>query len=290
MGPREKDMSLIERAVGRLDPRKAAVESSPQRSLRQPNDGLGAGPAGQDQDGSEKTEKKSAISGSSHVLGERGYAELDLESLKAEGFLTLADDRSSVAEEFRIIKRPLLANAFGRGAELVDQGNLIMVTSALPGEGKTFTAVNLAMSIALEMDKTVLLVDADVGRARIHKLFGMSMGPGLIDLLLDSSLDVSNVIIKTNIPKLRVITMGRYHSHSNELLASAEMLRLVKELAQRYSDRVVIFDAPPLLVTEGSALAHQGATLHLHATPGYRIVPPPRPPHPGLPIVPQPRR
>ena len=254
MGPGEKDMSLIERAVGRLDPREGAGRSSSRNPMDQPNDGSTTGHAGQAQEGSKATGEKAGIVSGAPVPGERGYAELDINSLKAEGFLTLADDRNPVAEEFRIIKRPLLANAFGRGAELVEQGNLIMVTSALPGEGKTFTAVNLAMSIALEMDKTVLLVDADVGRARIHKLFGMSMGPGLIDLLLDRSLDVSNVITKTNIPKLRVITMGRYHPHSNELLASAEMLRLVTELAQRYPDRVVIFDAPPLLVTSESVV------------------------------------
>ena len=124
-----------------------------------------------------------------------------------------------------------------------------MVTSSVPGEGKTYTAINLAMSIAMEMDKTVLLVDADVGRARIHQLLKVPLGPGLIDLLTGDSKDVGDVMLRTSVPKLRVIPMGRFHPHSNELLASDDMRRLTQELAQRYSDRMVIFDAPPLLST-----------------------------------------
>ncbi|MCG5535542.1 XrtA-associated tyrosine autokinase [Ectothiorhodospira mobilis] len=177
------------------------------------------------------------------------YTELNLARLKEEGFVTADASRNPVSEEFRMIKRPLLANAFGQGADLVRNGNLVMVTSARSGEGKTFTVINLAISIAMEMDKTVLLVDADVGRSRVHEILGTPMGPGLIDLLLDRDLDVGDVMIKTNIPKLRVIPMGRYHPHSNELLASRDMERLAQELAQRYPDRMVIFDSPPLLLT-----------------------------------------
>ncbi|MEA3641367.1 MAG: XrtA-associated tyrosine autokinase [Lamprobacter sp.] len=177
------------------------------------------------------------------------YVTLDLADLKAQGCVTPDSDRSRSAEEYRIIKRPLLENAFGRTASLVEQGNLIMVTSSIPGEGKTYTAVNLAMSIAMEMDKTVLLIDADVGRPRLHKMLGIQMGPGLVDLMVDSALDVRDVILRTNVPKLRIIPMGKYHPHANELLASGDMQRLMHELASRYEDRVIIFDSPPLLVT-----------------------------------------
>jgi exopolysaccharide/PEP-CTERM locus tyrosine autokinase len=178
-----------------------------------------------------------------------GQVEIDLAGLKAQGYVTPDADRSRVSEEYRIIKRPLLENAFGRTASLVEQGNLIMVTSSLPGEGKTYSAINLAISIAMELDKTVLLVDADVGRARLHKALKIPMGPGLIDLLLESKLDVGDVMLRTNVPKLRVIPMGKYHPHANELLASNEMQRLMHELASRYEDRIIIFDSPPLLVT-----------------------------------------
>jgi protein-tyrosine kinase len=175
--------------------------------------------------------------------------EIDLAALKSRGYVTGDGERTRVAEEFRVIKRPLLENIFGRGAALVDHGNLIMVTSAHSGEGKTWTAINLAISIAMEMDKTVLLVDADVGRARVHEVLGTPLGPGLIDLLTHENMDVSDVILRTSLPKLRVIPMGRYHPHSNELLASQEMTRLTRELATRYPDRIVIFDSPPLLMT-----------------------------------------
>ncbi len=174
---------------------------------------------------------------------------MDLARLREMNYVTPSGERTQLAEEYRLIKRPLLANAFGKNAALVEHGNIIMVTSARAGEGKTFTSINLAMSIAMEMDKTVLLVDADVGRARVHQVLGTPMGPGLIDLLVDDKLDVSDVIIRTNVPKLSLIPMGRYHAHSTELLASDEMQRLVMELANRYSDRIVIFDAPPLLLT-----------------------------------------
>lgn len=174
---------------------------------------------------------------------------IDLDRLEKMNYITHEGERTVLAEEYRLIKRPLLENAFGKNADLIEHGNLIMVTSARAGEGKTFTSVNLAMSIAMEMDRTVLLVDADVARPRVHQVLGTPLGPGLIDLLLDDSLDVGDVMLKTNVPKLSLIPMGRYHDHSTELLASEDMLRLTKELAGRYPDRVVIFDAPPLLVT-----------------------------------------
>ena len=179
----------------------------------------------------------------------RPQTDIDLAGLAAQGFLVPGRERTRVADEFRIIKRPLLENAFGRGASVVDHGNLIMVTSALPGEGKTYTATNLAMSIAMEMDKTVLLIDADVGRATLHELLKVPLGPGLIDLLVDPSLDVGEVMLRTNIPKLRLISMGRFHPHASELLASDSMRRLVTELETRYHDRIVILDAPPVLAT-----------------------------------------
>lgn len=174
---------------------------------------------------------------------------IDLPRLKRMSYISHEGERTLLAEEYRLIKRPLLANAFGKNADLIEHGNLIMVTSARAGEGKTFTSINLAMSIAMEMDRTVLLVDADVGRPRVHQILGTPLGPGLIDLLLDDTLDVGDVMLKTNVPKLSLIPMGRYHDHSTELLASQEMLRLTRELAGRYADRVVIFDAPPLLIT-----------------------------------------
>ena len=183
---------------------------------------------------------------------------IDFALLRARGLLTSDDERSSLAEEYRMIKRPLLANAFGSNP--VKNGNLIMVTSSLPGEGKTFTAINLAISIAMELDRTVLLVDADVAKPRMPEYLGFSAEHGLLDILRQGTRDLSNVILRTNIDKLSILPAGRTYARATELLASEAMDRLIAELANRYPDRLVLFDSPPLLATsEASVLAsHMG--------------------------------
>ncbi len=140
-------------------------------------------------------------------------------------------------------------NATGKGAAPIRNGNLIMVTSALPGEGKSFTAVNLAMSIAMELDHTVLLVDADVARPTVPKLLGLPATRGLLDVLVDESVELSQVMLKTDVEKLSVLLSGTKHPRATELLASEAMNQLLDDLASRYSDRIIIFDSPPLLVT-----------------------------------------
>ena len=159
-----------------------------------------------------------------------------------------------------IDQRPLLRTA---RAATIANSNLIVVTSALPGEGKTYCAVNLAMSIAMEMDSTVLLVDADVARPSVLKVLGLPPGPGLMDVLLGEQADLSDVILKTNIRTLSVVPAGRADKHATELLASRSMSRLLADIAGRYADRIVIFDSPPLLLTtEASVLAaHMGQVV-----------------------------
>lgn len=186
--------------------------------------------------------------------GEQSRIDLDLEKLKAMGLVTPDAERSQLAEEFRHIKRPLLLNAFGEGALQASNRNLIMVTSASPNEGKTFTAVNLALSIALERDRTVLLVDADVARPSVARVLDFPGTAGIVDYLADHDRRLSDLILQTSIPKLRILPAGRRHAHSTELLASEAMLQLVQELAQRYPDRVVLFDSPPLLATSEAAV------------------------------------
>lgn len=186
------------------------------------------------------------------------YRPLNLARLAEQGMLTQDGGRSSVAEDFRIIKRPLLRQARASGAEAIRHGNLIVVTSAMPGEGKTYCAVNLAMSIAMEMDITVLLVDADVARPSVLKVLGLPPEPGLMDVLLDPQLAMGDVILKTNVANLRILPAGRSNKHATELLASRAMSRLLAEIASRYSDRIVVFDSPPLLITsEAHALVGQ---------------------------------
>ena len=187
------------------------------------------------------------------------HIDINLERLNQLGMVTHDGGRTAVAEDFRIIKRPLLRNARGdRDAEPLRHGNLIVVTSALPGEGKTFCAVNLAMSIAMEMDITVLLVDADVARPSVLKVLGLPPEPGLMDILLRERTELSDVILKTNVATLSILPAGRANKHATELLASRSMSRLLTEIAERYADRIVIFDSPPLLMTtEASVLAAQ---------------------------------
>ena len=186
--------------------------------------------------------------------------DFSLAKLKSQNIITPQAEHSSLAEEFRMIKRPLLDNAFGQNSIKVKNGNLIMVTSSLPGEGKTFCSINLAMSIAMEMGRTVLLVDADAPNPRLLKTLGVSYEQGLLDLLLDDKLQLSDVIIRTNIENLSLLPAGRHNRHATELLASDSMSALLDDLAQRYSDRIILFDSPPLLVTsEASVLAsHMG--------------------------------
>lgn len=186
--------------------------------------------------------------------------EINLERLRAAGITSPDAPRSVVADQFRVIKRPLIRNAVGKGAAAVDKGNLIMITSALSGEGKTFTAINLAMSIANELDHTVLLVDADVSRPSIMHLLGLPVGPGLLDLAQDESVDLASTLLRTNIDKLTVLSSGTPHPRATELLASDAMAKLLDEMATRYADRIILFDSPPLLqATESRVLAsHMG--------------------------------
>jgi exopolysaccharide/PEP-CTERM locus tyrosine autokinase len=189
--------------------------------------------------------------------------DLDLATMAARGIITPDSVRSQLADELRILKRPLLNNAAGKSAVPLKDANLIMITSAVPGEGKTYLATNLAMSIAMELDHTVLLVDADVARPSVPAVLGIGQQKGLLDLLQDNSVDLSKVLLRTNIEKLSILPAGTKHSRATELLASEAMNNLLADMAQRYSDRIIIFDSPPLLVTtEARALAnHMGQVV-----------------------------
>jgi len=186
--------------------------------------------------------------------------ELDLARMRELGMVTAAGGRTSLLEDFRIIKRPLLQRAFNERAQGDKPGNLIMVTSSLPGEGKTYTAINLAMSIAMELDHTVLLVDADVARPSVLRTLGLPPQRGLMDILVDDKLDMADVMLRTNVDTLSILPAGTSTPRATELLASSTMSNLVNEIANRYPDRIVIFDSPPLLLTSESRVlaSHMG--------------------------------
>jgi len=192
-------------------------------------------------------------------------AAIDMERLRSSGLVTSYSDRTQIAEEFRLIKRPLLIKAFADGPDAIDRGNLIMVTSSKPGEGKTFCAVSLAMSIALERDLTVLLIDADIAKPEVPSVLGVEAEKGLVDLIADDNLKLSDVLIRTDLGNLSILPAGRQHHLATELLASDKMEHFVNDIARRYPDRVIIFDSPPVLMSSiASVLAmHVGQTLFI---------------------------
>jgi len=188
---------------------------------------------------------------------EKRICNLDFERLDKSGFLVPDTTHSRLAEEYRVIKRPVLMNAFNKGAVPVDKGNLVIVTSAIEGEGKTYTALNLAMSIGMELDSTVLLVDADIIMRTLTKTLGLMNETGLGDALNDRNLDLGDLILATNIDRLKILPAGSPTKNPTELLSSSRMEKITRELSQRYSDRVILFDAPPVLAaTETSAIMH----------------------------------
>jgi protein-tyrosine kinase len=181
--------------------------------------------------------------------------QVNRDRLREEGFLAPEQYLRQMADEYRRIKRPLIANAFGIGVTQVELGNLILVSSANTGEGKTHTCINLALSLATERDRTVLLVDGDVPKPHISRLFGVANEPGLLDALGERPPPLDTLLIRTDIPRLSVLPAGTWSDHATELLASTRMRELCQELAIRYPDRIILFDSPPLLAaTEGQAI------------------------------------
>jgi len=192
--------------------------------------------------------------------GTGASVELNLARLRANGFVTPDAPTSRIADEYRVIKRPIIKNALGRGDERVRHGNLVMVTSSLPGEGKTFTSINLAMSIAMEYDTRVLLVDGDVAHPSMPATLGTPNSPGLLDLLTRDDIQLSDALLRSNVERLTLLPAGSRQRRSTELLASEQMASLLREPASRYADRIIVFDSPPLLATtEARVLAtHMG--------------------------------
>jgi protein-tyrosine kinase len=181
---------------------------------------------------------------------------VNFSALRAAGLIAVDDEERRVAGEFRQIKRPLIAGALGRGTPAVPNGRTIMVASALPGEGKSFTSVNLALNMALEKDTSVLLVDSDLPKPQISRVFGVSQEPGLVDALVDETEDIESFVMQTNMRGLSVLPAGRHDPTATELLASNRMEQLVGNLMSADPRRIVLFDSPPLLLTtESRALA-----------------------------------
>lgn len=192
--------------------------------------------------------------------------DIDLHRLEEMGYLVPSQAQSLLADLLRVIKRPLLQN-MRRAPE--DGGpdrraNVIVVTSSIAGEGKTFVATNLAMSIALEVDHSVILVDGDVLRPAVFNRLALEPRPGLMDLLVQPKLRAADLLVDTNVDKLALLGAGTAQDRAEELLASAGLDRLLDELSMHFPDRVIVIDSPPLLVTtESRALAESAGQVVL---------------------------
>jgi receptor protein-tyrosine kinase len=195
---------------------------------------------------------------------------VDLQHLRRIGIWPPAAMERQMRDEYRRIKRPLLANSTGRGAVSVERGNLIMMTSARPAEGKTFISVNLALSIAQEPDFDVLLIDGDVLSPAVSSIFGLEDRPGLLDVLSDASLPLESVTVPTDIPSLSILPAGRAQLLSTELLSSIRMDEIAGRLAAAGSHSIVLFDSPPLLPSpEAASLAHPVGQIVFVVKEGY---------------------
>ena len=181
---------------------------------------------------------------------------LDFRALRQNGCITPDNMTSSISNEFRGIKRKLLQKVRDPQTRAA-VSNLIMVTSSLPGEGKTFSSINLALSLAAERGLQVLLIDADVIRPSVGNMFMAPPTEGLTDLLTGKVAHVSDVLHRcADIPNLAVIFAGNPSANTPELISSGKMANLCRELSARYPDRVIVLDTPPVLAsTEPAILA-----------------------------------
>lgn len=205
-----------------------------------------------------KTQRSSAVRSRRRYIAEDAVVDeqpplisitVDIDELKDRGLHPRDEDLESVGEEFRQIKRPVLNTAFAVAGAGDDDANVIMMASALPKSGKTFCSFNLAMSIARERDVGAVIVDADVLKPNISRVFGLEDRIGLIDYLLDSSVMLDDILVGTDLYDIVVVPAGRQHAEVTELLASRRMKELIDALSKRYCARAIVVDTPPLLLT-----------------------------------------
>src|SRR5215469_6253239 len=237
-------MSVIENTLKRLQGQRPAGNPAAAAEVKGYGTVIAAGAA-------KRRESPAEGAAPDHALA------IDQNALRAAGMLPPVHQEHEIAQQYRRIKRPLINNALGRGVAQLASGNIIMITSAVPGEGKTFVSLNLALSLRLEEDITVLLVDGDFVNPCLTQILGLESRPGLLDIVKDPALSAEAAIMPTNLPGLSFLPAGRQESNATELVASARMHQVVSRLGSDKPARHVVFDSAPLLVTtESQALAH----------------------------------
>ena len=256
-------MSVIENTLKRLQGQRAASKPAAESEAKGYGTVSAAGAARRRESPAEGATPEQAVT-------------IDQNALRAAGMLPPVHQEHEIAQQYRRIKRPLINNALGRGVAQLASGNIIMITSAVPGEGKTFMSLNLALSMRLEEDITVLLVDGDVVNPRFTQILGLESRPGLLDLVKDPALSAEMAILPTDLPGLSVLPAGRQEANATELVASARMHQVVSKLGSDNPARLVLFDSAPLLVTtESQALAHFAGqvvvVVHADQTPQHVV-------------------
>jgi len=233
-------MSLVEQAISRMRrPGAAAPKTAPGDSGPTPKPIVTA----------PVTEPVSERASSARRLT------IDINLLRAGGYLPEEAKDRQFAEHFRQIKRPLIAKALANDGTAPTDPRVIMVTSALPGDGKTFTSINLAFSLARERDVSVLLVDTDLLKPHVSKIFGLQKEPGLMDALVDESIAIESLLVTTSVRGLSILPAGTPTEGTAELLHSDRMRQILSRLCGHDPKRLLLLDSPPLLVTsEGPAL------------------------------------
>ncbi len=217
-------MSLVERALDKL-------------RHGQPSNRLAEAPAG-------LSGTIGALLDTTDPSGSGRTVVIDRGALRAAGYLPEEGLDRRFADEYRQIKRPLLARAFSSDTSNAhSSARLIMMASALPGDGKTFSSINLALSLAREKDTSVVLVDADVAKPHISRIFGVDSEPGLLDALADPGLGIASLILPTDVKGLYILPAGKVRESATELLASARMKEVASQILAAYQRSVVLFVA-----------------------------------------------
>ncbi len=180
---------------------------------------------------------------------------IDTQKLAAAGMIVPGQPVTGIAEEYRIVKRELIRGIIGApNRPIVPRGHRVLMASANPGEGKTFSAVNLALSLAAEADYDVLLIDGDMAKPSVIKALGLEDGPGLMDALADPHLPLGDCIIQTDLPGLKVMPAGKSTVHDTELLASSRTEVVLAQLEAGAPGRILVIDSPPILAASPAAV------------------------------------
>ncbi len=192
-----------------------------------------------------------------------GTAAIDRLRLAEAGYIVPEASATGLAEEFRLIKRRLLANMERLGTLPEEKRRSVLVCSSQPREGKSFCAVNLALSLAGERDVEVLLVDGDFTKPDVLAILGLDSGPGLVDALADPQADPESFVIRTDVPGLSVLPAGRKQNNVPELLASGRTREVLARLVAGDRRRIILFDSPPALMASPATLlaGHVGQAL-----------------------------